>query len=146
MDEEISTKKLIEERIRALTKELKNTNYGSDQYGKIVKDIRTLVEAYSELDRAEVDKADKDRKFAEDLRYKELELYYRDALERDKLNELKASNKRDAIIKVSISLLTTIPMLLLALLGMKLEFIDHGTICTVTAKELWRKAMSTKIV
>lgn len=137
---EESTKEMIDGRIKALVNQLKATNYGSEQYGKIVKDIQTLVNAYAELDRTENDKFDKDRRFAEEVRYKDQDLHYKDALEREKMNAQKSAGNRDAVIKIISMLFTTVPTVALAILGLKLEFVDHGSICTFGVKELLKRA------
>lgn len=141
--EELTTKKLIEERIRKLVEELKATNYGSDEYTKIVKDIQILVDSYVELDKAETDKIDKDRRFAEEVRFKDQELHYRDQLERDKMQDQRKSGNRDAIIKISSVILTIVPTIALSILGLKLEFIDHGSVCSFGVKELLKRASQT---
>ena len=141
--EELTTKKLIEERIRKLVEELKATNYGSDQCGKIVKDIQILVDSYVELDKAETDKIDKDRRFAEEVRFKDQELHYRDQLEREKMQDQRKSGTRDAIIKIGSVILTIVPTIALSILGLKLEFIDHGSVCSFGVKELLKRASQT---
>ena len=138
--EEKSTKSMIEEQIRSLIEKLEVLDPKSESYGTIVKNIRELVNSYNELDKTEAEKNDRDRKFAEEIRYKDQELHYKDALERDKLSDQKKAGTRDAIIKIGSFVLNIVPTTLLALLGMKLEFIDHGSVCTFGVKELVKKA------
>lgn len=141
--ENISTKQMIEERIRALLNELKATNYGSEQYERIVKDIKVLVDSFTELEKTENDKTDKDRRFEEDIRFKDQELHWKDALERDKMQDQKKAGNRDAIIKAASVLLTIVPTVALSVLGLKLEFIDHGSVCSFGVKELLKRAGQT---
>lgn len=141
--EEVSTKQMLEEEIRTLVERLRIVTPGSDAYGDIVRNIRELVNSYNELDKTETEKADKDRHFAEEIRFKDQELHYKDQLERDKLSEEKIRNLRDSIIKIASVVLTVTPTVALSLLGLKLEFIDHGSICTFGVKELLKKASQT---
>lgn len=138
--EEVSTKQILEEQIRELVEKLKITDEGSETYSKIVKDIQVLVNSYVELEKTENDKSDKDRRFAEEVRFKDQELHYRDSLERDRLQDQKKAGTRDAIIKIGSVLLMVGSTAALSLLGLKLEFIDHGSVCSFGVKELLKRA------
>lgn len=143
MNEELTTKELLENKIRECVEGLKYVEQGSEQHQALTADIQRLTAAYVELEKMEFQKADCDRKFAEEVRSKDQELHYRDTLERDKLQETKKSSLRDAVIKIAGIIL---PLGLYGLflgLGLKLEFLDNGSICSFTVKELVKKASNT---
>ena len=141
--EKTTTKEMLEEQIRELVEKLKITDEGSETFSKIVKDIQVLVNSYAELERTENDKTDKDRRFEEEIRFKDQELHYKDSLERDKMQDQKKAGNRDAIIKIGSVLLMVGSTAALSLLGLKLEFIDHGSVCSFGVKELLKKAGQT---
>lgn len=132
------TKELIEDEIRTCLEGLKYVEQGEEQHARLVSDIQRLCSAYAELDKNEYAKADSDRKFAEEMRMKDLELHYRDALERDKMREQTKSNLRDACIKVAGFVVPTGLYFLFLALGLRLEFAEHGNIASFTVKELFK--------
>ena len=138
MEEEKTTKELLENKIRECIEGLRYVEQGGEQHNALVNDIQKLTTAYAELDKLEYSKADSDRKFAEEMRQKDLELHYKDTLERDKLWESRRAGIRDILIKVSGDIIKTAPYVLLLALGMKLEFAERGSITSFTVKELFR--------
>lgn len=155
----------LELQIYRLLNKLEGMDQSDPFFSGLEEDIARLVDIYADLEKLNQQKIDSDRKFSEDIRRNDLELHYRDALERDKMaqerekweSELslqremeekkfeaeKKSRIADAGIKAAGIVL---PLSLYAgalALGMKLEFLDHGSVCSFTVKELFRKA-STK--
>ena len=138
--EEVSkpTKEMIEDKIRECIDGLKYVEQGDKKHTLLVADIKNLVSAYTELEKTENAKIDSDRKFGEEIREKDMELYYKDELERDKLHEQKKAAKRDAMIKIAGIVIPTSLYFLFLGLGMKLEFIDHGAVTSFSVKELMK--------
>ena len=154
--EELTTKELIEEEIRKCVDGLKNVQKGSDEHGRLVADIQKLTAAWTDLDKTEQSKIDSDRRFKEEIRQKDLDRDYRDILERDKMNsekemekekikESRKSSWRDVGIKFLGIVIPTGLYFLFMSLGMKLEYIDHGSVTSMTTKELLRGIKSLKL-
>ena len=153
--EEENSKSLLMKQICECIKELKNCTPGSEEHRRLADDIRQLTVAYDMLDRTEFDHRDADRKFIEEIRQKDLERDYRDILERDrmrmeaeiedrKMKENKRSGWRDAAIKVGGILIPTTAYIVFLALGMRLEFLEHGSLTGYTTKELF-KALHPKL-
>ena len=140
---EKTTKQLLEEKIQDCIRGLAYVEQGSEQHNSLVNDIQKLTSALTDLEKTEHSILDSDRKFAEEVREKDLELHYRDTLERDKLHEQRKSDVRDAIIKGSGIFFQMLFNVTIAGLAMKLEFLDNGAICSLAGKELVRKAFTT---
>lgn len=141
--EEKTTKEMLEEQIREAIEKLSKTDKTGVDYGPLVNNIQDLIKAWCDLDRAESEKNDRDRRFAEDVRFKDQELHWKDSLERDKMSEQRKSGIRDSVIKIVSVIFSVAPTVALALLGMKLEFIDHGSVCSFGVKELLKRASQT---
>ena len=138
MEDRKTTKELIEDEIRVCLGGLAYTEQGGEQHTRLVNDIQHLCSAYAELDKLEFQKADTDRKFAEELRKNVCEMQYRDELERDKLKEQHKADVRDTCIKVAGFVVPTGLYFLFIALGLRLEFAEHGNIASFTVKELLR--------
>lgn len=149
MDEKLKTKEMLEAEIRTCIEDLKHVTRGSDEYTRLAKDIQQLVAAYVQLEETENDKIDSDRRFREDIRQKDLDRDYKDMLERDKMRvesearkeEVKENRKsgwRDAGVKIAIGVGSLALYGTLAALGLRLEFIENGSITGFTLKELFR--------
>ena len=136
MEEFLTTQELLEEKIRDCIIQLDALEKGSDKHNSMVNDVAKLVAALSELEKTQHDISDKDRRFSEDMRFKDLELHYRDTLERDKMSEEKKSNIWNAVIKAAGIVIPTGLYFIFIGLGMRLEFIDNGSITSYTLKEL----------
>lgn len=143
MEESKSTKEMLNAKIQECIEGLGYVEQGGEQHNALVNDIQKLVNAYTELEKTEHQIISDDRKFLEDVRNKDLELHYRDTLERDKLVEQKKSSVRDIVIKSVISVAQLAINAVIAGTVMKLEFLDNGSVCSLSAKELARKAFST---
>lgn len=147
MEEEKSTKDMLNAKIQECIEGLAYVEQGGEQHNALVNDIQKLVNAYTELEKTEHQIISDDRKFLEDVRNKDLELHYRDTLERDKLAEQKKSSLRDMISRTAISVVNVAINAVIATVVMKLEFLDNGSVCSLSAKELARKAFTiTKAV
>lgn len=140
---EKTTKEMLEEKIRECIKNLSKLEQGSVEHNALVNDISKLMSSYMELEKTEHAIIDSDRKFAEDIREKDLELHYKDVLERDKMQEQKKAGIRDLIFRGVISVGQVVLNGVIALTVMKLEFLDNGSVCSLAAKELARKAFSS---
>ena len=145
MEESLTTKEMLEAKIRECIEGLKYVEQGSEQHQSLTADIQRLVNAYAELEKVENAKVDSDRKFAEEIRSKDQELHYKDCLERDRMRETRKSYLVDAIIKIFGIILPLGLHAVFLFLGLKLEFLDNGSICSFTVKELFRKGFSPKI-
>lgn len=137
---EVSLKQQLEEQIKICLGGLAYTEQGEEQHQRLVGDIQKLVQALAELEKTEHAIIDSDRRFAEEVREKDLELHYRDTLERDKLQEQKKAGIRDAVIRASGTILQLGLYGVFLGIGMKLEFLDNGSICSFSVKELIKKA------
>lgn len=138
MEEEKTTKQMLDDKIRECIEGLKFVEQGGEQHNALVNDIQKLTAAYAELEKMDHAFADSDRKFSEEMRQKDLELHYKDSLERDKMYEAKKSIVRDICIRLAGDTIKTVPYVLLLALGMKLEFAESGSITSFTVKELFR--------
>ncbi|MBP5461564.1 MAG: hypothetical protein J6Y20_05500 [Lachnospiraceae bacterium] len=156
MENEATTKKLIEEEIRKCIEGLKYVEQGEEQHARLVADIQKLTAAYTELDKADQSKIDSDRRFKEEIRQNDLNREYKDILERDKMNseketekekikESKRSGIRDSCIKIAGILVQGGLFFFFTLLGMKLEFIDHGAMTSMTVKEMFKGIQHLKM-
>lgn len=134
-----STKDLIDEQIQICLGGLAYVEQGSEQHNALVNDIQKLVNSYAELQKTENAKIDSDRKFENELWAKNLEMHYKDSFERDKMQEEQKIAKRELTTKI-ISILVSAGFsglyFLILGLGMRLEFIDHGSVTSFTVKEL----------
>ena len=165
MENEKSAKDLLYEQIQSMATKLKTTE-GSER-SVLLGDLTELVRVYSEMEKLDIERTEKDRRFKEDIRQKDLDRDYRDILERDRMAMEKEKDQLDRELrerlekeKVSQESRTGwrdfgvraagvvgqlgISALFLAL-GMKLEFLDNGSICSFTVKELMKRAMTPKI-
>lgn len=140
---EKTTKELLEEKIQECIKGLAYVEQGGEQHNALVNDIQKLVNALTELEKTEHTINDSNRKFAEEVREKDLELHYKDTLERDKLREQNRTSIRDSIIKGTGTILQLLLNATAIGLVMKLEFLDNGAVCSFAGKELVRKAFTT---
>ncbi len=137
--DELKTKDMLELEIRTCVQELKTATRGSEEYTRLARDIQQLVASYVQLEKTENDKIDSDRRFREEIRQKDLERDYKDMLERDKMRaesearkeevkENRRSGWRDAGVKLAIGFGSLALYGLLAGLGLRLEFIENGSI------------------
>lgn len=136
----LTIKKELGEELHCALEELKTLKKGSDEYGKLVKDIQNISQAYLELEKNEFNVKDAEQKFAESIRQKEVELYYKDSLERDRLKSEKSSDIRNMIVNMIKIVLIGGGSIALGILALKLEFVDQGAVCSFSAKELLKKA------
>lgn len=153
---EKTTKQLIEEEIRTCVGGLPYVEQGEEQHSRLVSDIQKLCTAYAELEKTEQSKIDSDRRFSEEIRQKDLDRDYRDILERDKMNTEKEMEKerikenrrsgwRDAGVKFLGIVIPTGLYFLFMSLGMKLEFIDHGSMTSMSVKEMFKGIQHLKM-
>ena len=142
MEEENLTKKMLDEQIHKCLEELKNLKKGTDEHNKLVNDIQKLTQLYLDIEKSEFDQRIEETKFFENVREKDLEFHYKDSLERDKLNEEKAKGIRDTCVNIVKLLLVGGGSIALGFLALKLEFVDNGSVCSFTTKELLKKASS----
>lgn len=149
MEEDNTMKEMLETEIKTCLDGLKYVEQGEEQHAKLSSDIQHLVAAYVELEKLDNSKIDADRRFKEEIRQKELDRDYKDMLERDKMQieserrkeemkENRISGWRDAGIKAAGIIFPLALYGCFAGLGLRLEFIENGSITGFTLKELFR--------
>ena len=161
----MEAKDLINEQMVSLAEKLKTAT--EQERSTCIAELQQLVKVYEVLENLDLERTEKDRRFKEDIRQKDLDRHYKDMLERDRMfyekekdeserkfrehleeirltSEKKNSWRDFAARAVGVVLPTTISALFLGL-GMKLEFLDNGSVCSFTVKELMRKAMAPKL-
>ena len=136
----LTIKKELGEELHCALEELKTLKKGSDEHSKLVSDIKNISQAYLELEKNQFSIKDAEQKFAEAIREKEVEMYYKDSLDRDKLKFEKYSAIANIVVNVVKTILIGGGSIALGLLALKLEFVDQGAVCSFSAKELLKKA------
>ena len=144
MDENKSTKELLNEQLRELAIKLSNATDETKRQ-ELLAEIRELTKIYVDLDRNDFEKFDKDRRFNEEIRFKDQELHYRDELERYKISEERKFGWKELAVRAAGIMLQTGTSAMFLLLGLKLEFADNGSICSFTVKELMKRAVLPKV-
>jgi hypothetical protein len=165
MDEK-SVKELVYEELHSKVTQLETAD--ESKRVLLISDIERLTKVYAEFEKLEVEKEDKDRRFREEIRRADLERDYRDMLERDKLSfekakfeenlktqdihekqkaaEEKRNGWRDFGVKVAGVVIPSAISVVFLTLGLKLEFLDNGSVCSFTVKELMKRIVTPKIV
>lgn len=163
---EKSVKELVYEELHLKMTQLETVE--ESKRALLINDIERLTKVYAEFEKLEVEKEEKDRRFHEEIRRADLERDYRDMLERDKLSfekskfeenlrlqdilekhksaEEKRNGWRDFGVKVAGVVIPSAVSVLFLTLGLKLEFLDNGSVCSFTVKELMKRIMTPKIV
>lgn len=163
---EKSVKELVYEELHLKVTQLETVE--ESKRALLINDIERLTKVYAEFEKLEVEKEEKDRRFHEEIRRADLERDYRDMLERDKLSfekskfeenlrlqdilekhksaEEKRNGWRDFGVKVAGVLIPSAVSVVFLTLGLKLEFLDNGSVCSFTVKELMKRIMTPKIV
>ena len=163
---EKSVKELVYEELHLKVTQLETVE--ESKRALLINDIERLTKVYAEFEKLEVEKEEKDRRFHEEIRRADLERDYRDMLERDKLSfekskfeenlrlqdilekhksaEEKRNGWRDFGVKVAGVVIPSAVSVVFLTLGLKLEFLDNGSVCSFTVKELMKRIMTPKIV
>ncbi len=142
--EEKSTKELMEEQLRKLAIRL-NAVSDETERSQLLEEIRDLTKVFLDLDRWEFEKIEKERRFSEEIRFKDQELHYRDELERYKISEDRKFGWKELAVRAAGVILPASVSALFLLLGLKLEFADNGSICSFTVKELMKRTVLLKV-